>query len=155
MRVLILTFAATRAACSRRGAGGGPFLRRESSLHAMATGGVSTKTYLPKNPMTAVDTPLVVLVDAEDRECRPKSWPGLTENERALLVGQSFDLRQGSIQKLLICCRAAFTLPCRFYAPRAAVWRVGVTPHLIEPAAGWMKDYSSNGLDSVPTASMR
>jgi len=102
-----------------------------------------TKTYLAQNPVTAVDTPLVVLVDAETASAAEVVAGALKENERALLVGQA-TYGKGSIQKLLA-LRAGgglYLTLARFYAPRGQPFGgIGVTPHLIEPRRDGMKDY--------------
>ncbi len=102
-----------------------------------------TKTYLAQNPMTALDVPLVVLVDGETASAAEVVAGALKENERALLVGQQ-TYGKGSIQKLLA-LRAGgglYLTLARFYAPHGQPFAgIGVTPHLAEPRRDAMKDY--------------
>ena len=77
-----------------------------------------TKTYLAQNPMTALDIPLIVLVDGETASAAEVVAGALKENERALLVGQQ-TYGKGSIQKLLT-LRAGgglYLTLARLYAP--------------------------------------
>ncbi|HEY1379900.1 MAG TPA: S41 family peptidase, partial [Gemmataceae bacterium] len=102
-----------------------------------------TKTYLAQNPMTAVDVPLVVLVDGETASAAEVVAGALKENDRAILVGQP-TYGKGSIQKLLTLQAGAglrLTL-ARFYSPRGQPFAgVGVTPHYAEPRRDGMKDF--------------
>ncbi len=102
-----------------------------------------TKTYLAQHPMTAVDVPLVVLVDGDTASAAEVVAGALKENERALLVGQP-TYGKGSIQKLLTLQAGGglYLTLARFYAPRGQPFAgVGVTPHISEPRRDGMKDF--------------
>jgi C-terminal peptidase prc len=102
-----------------------------------------TKTYLAQNPMSAVDMPLVVLVDGDTASAAEVVAGALKENDRALLVGQQ-TYGKGSIQKLLTLHSGGglYLTLAQFYAPRGqAVTGVGVAPHLVEPRRDGMKDF--------------
>jgi carboxyl-terminal processing protease len=101
-----------------------------------------SKTYQAQNPMTAVDMPLVVLVDGETASAAEVLAGALKENERALLVGQP-TYGKGSIQKLLTLKAGAglYLTLARFYSPRGQSFGgVGVAPHLAEPRRDPMRD---------------
>jgi carboxyl-terminal processing protease len=100
------------------------------------------KTYLAQNPMTAVDVPLVVLVDGETASAAEVVAGAFKENDRALLVGQQ-TYGKGSIQKLLTLQAGGglYLTLARFYNPRGLPFaNVGVTPHVVEPRRDGMKD---------------
>jgi carboxyl-terminal processing protease len=93
--------------------------------------------------MTALDIPMVVLVDGETASAAEVVAGALKENERALLVGQQ-TYGKGSIQKLLT-LRAGgglYLTLARLYAPRGQPFAgVGVTPHFVENRRDGMKDF--------------
>jgi carboxyl-terminal processing protease len=102
-----------------------------------------TKTYLAQNPMTALDVPLVVLVDGETASAAEVVAGALKENERAILVGQQ-TYGKGSIQKLLTLQAGGglYLTLARLYNPRGQAFaNVGVTPDIVEPRRDAMKDF--------------
>jgi carboxyl-terminal processing protease len=102
-----------------------------------------SKTYLAQNPLTAVDVPLVVLVDGDTASAAEVVAGALKDNQRALLIGQT-TYGKGSIQSLVplqLGGGIRLTL-ARFYTPRGQPFTgVGVTPHLFEPRRDPMRDY--------------
>jgi C-terminal peptidase prc len=102
-----------------------------------------TKTYVAQHPLTALDVPMIVLVDGDTASAAEVVAGALKDNQRALLVGQT-TYGKGSIQRLLHLQAGGglwLTL-ARFYTPRGQPFAgVGVTPHLIEPRRDAAKDY--------------
>jgi carboxyl-terminal processing protease len=101
-----------------------------------------SKTYTAQNPMSAVDVPLVVLVDGDTASAAEVVAGALKDNDRAVLVGQQ-TYGKGSIQKLLTLQAGSglYLTLARLYAPRGQSFAgVGVTPHYAEPRRDGMKD---------------
>jgi C-terminal peptidase prc len=144
LRVLILDL---------RGNSGGSFRAAVQVADRFLPGGVivstrgqqpsATKTYVAQNPLTAVDVPLVVLVDGDTASAAEVVAGALKDNQRALLVGQT-TYGKGTIQRLLRLQSGGglwLTL-AKFYSPRGQPFAcVGVTPHLTEPRRDAVKDY--------------
>ncbi|HEX4591253.1 MAG TPA: S41 family peptidase [Gemmataceae bacterium] len=102
-----------------------------------------SKTYLAQSPMTAVDVPLIVLVDGDTASAAEVVAGALKDNDRAVLVGQQ-TYGKGSIQTLLTLQAGSglYLTLARLYAPRGqAVTGAGVTPHIVESRHEGMKDF--------------
>jgi carboxyl-terminal processing protease len=101
------------------------------------------KTYVAQNPLTALDVPLVVLVDGDTASAAEVVAGALKDNDRAVLVGQQ-TYGKGTIQKLLPLQAGSglYLTLARLYGPRGqAVSGAGVTPHVLEPRRAGMKDF--------------
>jgi carboxyl-terminal processing protease len=95
------------------------------------------RTYRADNP-TALEIPLVVLVDSETASAAEVVAGALKENQRATLVGQT-SFGKGSIQALLPLekIRAGIRITvAKFYSPANYPYTGrGVTPHVVVDAA--------------------
>lgn len=96
--------------------------------------GPFNRTYESTSGMTAIEVPLVVMVDQETASAAEVLAGALKENHRAVLVGQP-TYGKGTIQTVLNLTDAGgirITL-ARFFTPRGYPYNgVGVTPHIIE-----------------------
>jgi carboxyl-terminal processing protease len=96
--------------------------------------GVS-QTFIAQNSLTAIDVPLVVLVDGDTASAAEVVAGALKDNQRAMLIGQT-TYGKGSIQWLVplqVGGGIRLTL-ARFYTPRGQPFTgVGVAPHIFEP----------------------
>jgi C-terminal peptidase prc len=101
-----------------------------------------SKTYLAQNPMSAVDVPLVVLVDGDTASAAEVLAAALKDNDRAVLVGQP-TYGKGSIQKLLPLQAGSglYLTLARLCPPNGQPFAgIGVAPHVLESRHDGMKD---------------